>query len=153
LAGMAEFGRAAVGGGNLAETLHTLGRCAAQALQVRFAAVYRVREDGGVRLEIAQGPPAARETQARVFSAAAGEVGRPQRRLAGRMPGPPPGADGDGTGPAVWAFEPIVAYGTVLGVLAAWDDAERPASVPDWERGDLETLAALADHAALLCEH
>jgi signal transduction histidine kinase len=149
-----EFARAAVGGGNLAETVHTLGRLAAQALQVRHAAVYRVREDGTLRLEVSQGPAPARETQSRALQIPAAEVARANRALAGRGPEELPGPGVEGTGDmSVWALQPLSAYGRVLGVLAAWDGPERHPASPEWERGDLEALTALADHAALLFEH
>jgi signal transduction histidine kinase len=153
-AGLAEFARAAVGGGNVAETVHTLGRLAAQALQVRHAAVYRMRDDGTLRLEMAHGPAPARDTQARALQIPAAEVARANRALAGRGPDDLPGPAVEGVGEmSVWAMQPLSAYGRVLGVLAAWDGPERHPVSPEWERGDLDALATLADHAALLFEH
>jgi signal transduction histidine kinase len=153
-AGLAEFARAAVGGGNVAETVHTLGRLAAQALQVRHAAVYRMRDDGTLKLEMAHGPAPARDTQARALQVPAAEVVRANRALAGRGPDDLPGPSVPGAGEvSVWAMQPLSAYGRVLGVLAAWDGPDRHPASPEWERGDLDTLATLADHAALLFEH
>src|SRR6185503_13601482 len=54
---------------------------------------------------------------------------------------------------SVWALQPVIAYGRLLDVLAVWEGAERAPSSPDWERGDLELAATLADHAALVFEH
>lgn len=150
----AEFARAAVGGGNVAETVHTLGRLAAQALQVRHAAVYRLRDDGTLRLEMAHGPAPGRDTQARALHIPAAEVARTNRALAGRGPEELPGPAVVGAGEvSTWALQPLAAYGRVLGVLAAWDGPERHPASPEWERGDLDALATLADHAALLFEH
>ena len=153
-AALAEFARAAVGGGNLAESMHTLARLAANAVQVRHAAVYRLREDGTLKLEVAHGPAPGRDTQGRILQAPAAEVARTNRALAGRRPDELPATDVEGAGDmTVWVLQPLSAYGRVLGVLAAWDGPERHPASPEWERGDLEVLTTLADHAALLFEH
>jgi len=154
LGAVGEFARAAVSASNVAEAVHALVRLAAQAVGVPHAAVYRVRENGALALDLAHGPSATREPQARVLQGSASEVLRAERALTGtgaeRLPGPA----GDGMGElSAWAFVPIAAYGVYAGVLAAWDGAERHPASPEWERGDLETLTALADQAALLFEH
>lgn len=154
VAALAEFARTSVSDANVAEAVHALARLAVQALNVRHAAVFRMREDGTLRIEVTHGPAPARDTQARALQVAAAEVARAQRALAGRGPDELPGAEPSGTGEmSVWALQPLAAYGRVLGVLAAWDGAERHPAQPEWERGELEVLAALADQAALLLEH
>ena len=151
---LAEFAHAAVGDGNVAEAVHTLGRLAAQALQCRHAAVYRVREDGALKIEIAHGPAPSRETQSRALQSAAAEAARTNRAFMGRSPDELPGPPVEGAGEVtVWALQPLTAYGRVLGVLAVWDGPERHPASPEWERGDLDALAALADQAALVFEH
>ena len=154
LSAVADFARAAVSASNVAEAVHALVRLAAQAVGVPHAAVYRVRENGTLAVDLSHGPSATRESQAHALQESAGEARRAERSLAGtgaeRLPGPV----GDGLGEiSVWAFVPITAYGVSAGVLAAWDGPERHPASPDWERGDLETLTALADQAALLFEH
>src|SRR5262245_30766542 len=154
VAGFAEFARLAVSAANLAETSHALVRLAAQSLQVAHAAFYRARPDGALALELSHGAAPTREPQARALQPAAAEVARAQRTLSGSGPDELPGPAMEGTGEVTaWAFQPVLAYGRVLGVLAAWDGAERHASTPGWERGDVDVLAAFADHAALLFEH
>jgi signal transduction histidine kinase/4-amino-4-deoxy-L-arabinose transferase-like glycosyltransferase len=154
LSALAEFARAAVSASNVAEGVHALVRLAAQAVGVAHAAVYRPRENGALALELSHGPSAAREPQARALLASAAEARRAERTLSGIGAERLPGAAGEGLGElSAWVFVPITAYGVNTGVLAAWDGAERHAASPEWERGDLETLAALADHAALLFEH
>lgn len=153
-AGLGEFARLAVSAANLAESAHALVRLAAQSLQVRHAALFRLREDGALGMELAHGPAPARELEARALAPAAAEVARAARPLAGTGAGELPGAPAEGLGEtSVWALQPVAAYGRVLAVLAAWDGTERHPASPDWERGDLECLAALADLAALLFEH
>lgn len=154
LAAVAEFARAAVSASNVAEAVHALVRLAAQAVGAAHAAVYRTRENGTLVLDLTHGPSATREPQARALQASASEMLRGERALTGsgaeRLPAPA----GDGAGElSVWAFVPIAAYGVHAGVLAVWDGAERHPASPEWERGDLETLEALADQAALLFEH
>jgi K+-sensing histidine kinase KdpD len=153
-AATAEFARGAVGAANVAEAGHALVRLAAQALQVPFVALYRPREDGTLALECAHGPSGVREPLARALQPAAAEVARAARALAGHgsaeLPGPPAAGAGD---VGVWTFQPLVAHERAHGVLAAWDGPERSPTSPDWERGDLELLATLADQAALLFEH
>lgn len=154
LAAVAEFARASVSDANVAESVHALARLAVQALGVRHAAVYRMREDGTLRIEVAHGPSPARDTQARTLQIAAAEVARAGRALAGCGPDDLPGAVAGGAGDiSVWALQPLTAYGRTLGVLAAWDGSDRHPASPGWERGDREALAALADQAALVCEH
>ena len=153
-AALAEFAKACVGAANVAETVHALARLAAQSLQVRHAAVYRRRDDGSLALEVAHGPTPSREREARAFQIAAAEVARASRSLSGVGASELPGPESEGAGEvSVWALQPLQAYGRSLGVLAAWDGPERPPGLHDWERGDLDTLATLADHAALLLEH
>src|SRR6185503_7558906 len=153
-AALGEFARTAVGASNVAEAVHALVRLAAQAVGVTHAAVYRPRENGALALGLAHGPSATREPQARALLASAAEAKGSERTLSGIGAERLPGGAGEGLSDlSAWAFVPITAYGVNTGVLAAWDGAERPAASPEWERGDLETLAALADHAALLFEH
>ncbi len=153
-AGLAEFARLAVSAANLAESSHALVRVAAQSLQVRHAALFRARADGALAFELAHGPAPARELEARALAPAAAEVARAQRPLAGTGATELPGAAAEGLGEmSVWALQPVAAYGQVLGVIAAWDGPERHPASPEWERGDLECLAALGDSAALLFEH
>lgn len=153
-AALAEFARASVTDANVAEAVHVLARVAVQALGVRHAAIYRMKDDTTLRIEVTHGPAPARDTQARALQLPAAEAVRAQRPIAGRGPEELPGADWSGTGEiTVWALQPLVAYGRVLGVLAVWDGAERHPAQPEWERGDLEALAALADQGALLFEH
>ncbi len=153
-AALAEFARLCVGAANVAEAVHALARLASQSLQVRHASVYRMREDGILALEVAHGPSPARDAQARALEIAVAEVARSNRGLAGVGAAELPGAEVSGMGDvSVWALQPIAAYGRTLGVLAAWDGAERHPGSPEWERGDLDTLGTLADHAALLLEH
>ena len=154
LAAIGEFARAAVSASNVAEAVHALVRLAAQAVGVAHAAVYRVRENGTLALDLSYGPSATREPQARALQIAAGETLRGERALTGSGAEKLPGPAGHGVGEiSVWAFVPIAAYGVHAGVLAAWDGGERHPASPEWERGDLEALTALADHAALLFEH
>jgi signal transduction histidine kinase len=154
LGAIAEFARAAVSASNVAEAAHALVRLAAQAVGVAHAAVYRVRENGTLALDLAHGPSATREAQAHALRESAGEAWRAERVLSGTAAERLPAPGGDGVREvSVWAFVPITAYGVHAGVLAAWDGAERHPASPEWERGDLEALAALADQAALLFEH
>ena len=151
---LAEFARHAVGAANVAETVHALTRLAAHALHVPHAAVYRVRESSSLVLELAHGPSGTREPQARTLQVAALEALRADRALAGVGADTLPGPAMEGVGEtSVWAFQPVRAFGRTFGVLAAWDGQERHPASPEWERGDLEALATLADHAALLFEH
>ncbi len=152
--GVAEFARLAVSAANVAEATHALVRLATQALQVRHAAFYRWREDGVLALELSHGPAGTREPQARALQLAAAEAARGPRAIAGAGAAELPGPPAEGTGDvSVWAFQPVTAYGRLLGVLVAWDGPERQGSSPEWERGDLELVATLADHAALVFEH
>lgn len=154
VAALAEFARTSVSDANVAEGLHALARLAVQGLGVRHAAVFRSKDDGTLRIEVTHGPAPARDLQARALQIAAAEAARTQRALAGTLSEPPPGGESAGGNDlTVWAVQPLVAYGRVLGVLAAWDGAERHPAQPEWERGDLEALAALADQGALLLEH
>jgi signal transduction histidine kinase len=154
LAALAEFARAAVSASNVAEGVHALVRLAAQSVGVPHAAVYRVRENGTLALELAHGPSATRDLQARALQASAAECRRAERVLSGTGADSLPSAGGEVVSElSVWAVMPITAYGVATGVLAAWDGAERHTASPEWERGDLETLATLADQAALLFEH
>ena len=153
-AGLSEFAHLAVGATNVAEATHALVRIASQALQVSHAAYYRWREDEVLALELAHGPAATRETQARALQLAAAEVARVPRAISGTLATELPGPPAEGAGEvSVWALQPVVAYGRLLGVLAVWDGVERAPSSPEWERGDLELTATLADHAALVFEH
>jgi nitrogen-specific signal transduction histidine kinase len=153
-AALAEFAHITVGAANVAEATHALVRLAAQSLQIRHAAYYRWRDDGALALELTHGPQQTRETQARALQLAAAEIARAPRALSGAGAAELPGPATEGTRElSVWAFQPVQAYGRLLGVLAVWDGAERPVSSPDWERGDLELAATLADHAALVFEH
>jgi signal transduction histidine kinase len=154
VSGFAEFARLAVSAANLAEAMHALVRLAAQSLQVRHAAVFRLRDDGALALELAHGPAPSREAEARALQPAAAEVARAGRPFAGAGAAELPGPAVEGAGEvSAWALQPIVAYGRTLGVLAAWDGSERPAASSEWEPGDLDFLAALADQGALLFEH
>ena len=151
---LAEFARLCVGPANVAETMHALVRLTAQSLQVRHAAVYRRRDDGTLVLDLAHGPAPSRELHARALQVPAAEVARANRSLAGVGAGELPGPTVEGLGEmTVWALQPLQAYGRTLGVLAAWDGPERHPGIPEWERGDLDTLGTLADHASLLLEH
>lgn len=153
-AALAEFARLCVGAANVAEAVHALARLAAQSLQVRHAAVFRMRADGALALDVAHGPAPARDTQARALQISAAEVARANRALAGVGAAELPLAEVEGAlDVSVWALQPLIAYGRTLGVLAAWDGPERHPGSPEWERGDLDTLGTLADHAALLLEH
>ncbi len=151
---LAEFARAAVVAANVAEPLHTLARLAAQALQVGYAAVFRLSGEGTLQIDTTHGAQATRDSQARALQVAAAEAVRANRALAGagaaELPGPQAAALGE---LSVWALQPLCAYGHTTGVLAVWDGADRHPAAPEWERGDLETLATLADQAALLLEH
>jgi signal transduction histidine kinase len=154
LGAVAEFARASVSASNVAEAVHALVRLAAQAVGVPHAAVYRVRDNGTLALDLSHGPSATREPQARALQGSAGELVRAERPVTGsgaeRLPAPTT----DGLSElSAWAFVPIVAYGVHAGVLAVWDGVDRHPASPEWERGDLETLTALADQAALLFEH
>src|SRR5262245_51161805 len=154
LAAVAEFARAAVSASNVAEGVHALVRLAAQAVGAPHAALYRVRADGELTLELAHGPSGVRDPQARALMPAAAEAGRAARVLSGIGAERLPGAGHEGLSElSAWALVPVSAYGVGAGVLAVWDGAERHPGSPDWERGDVETLAALADHGALLFEH
>src|SRR5262249_10778509 len=154
VAALAEFARASVADANVAEAVHALSRLAAQALQVKHAAVFRVREDGTLALELADGAAATRELQARALQVSAAETLRGGRALAGSVPEQLPGPAMEGTGEiGPWALHPLAAFGRAFGVLAAWDGPERHPASPEWEPGDLDTLAALADQAAVLFEH
>jgi len=154
VAALAEFARGSVVAANVAEAGHALVRLAAQALQAPFAALYRTREDGSLAFERAHGPSGLRDPLARALQPAAAEVARATRALAGHGAGELPGPPATGAGEVgVWAFQPLVAHERTHGVLVVWDGPERPSASPDWERGDLETLATLADQAALLFEH
>jgi signal transduction histidine kinase len=138
----------------VAEGAHALVRLAAQAVGVPHAAVYRVRENGTLAVDLTHGPSTSREAQARALLASAAEARRVERMIAGVGAERLPSAGEEGVGElSAWAFVPITAYGVHTGVLATWDGAERHATSPEWERGDLETLVALADQAALLFEH
>jgi signal transduction histidine kinase len=152
--GLAEFARLCVGPANVAEAMHALVRIAAQSLQIRHAAFFRRRDDGALAFEIAHGPAPSRELEARALQIPAAEVARASRALSGTNASDLPGPAVEGLGEmSVWALHPLVAYGRTLGVLAAWDGPERGPAAPEWERGDLDTLATLADHASLLLEH
>jgi len=152
--GLAEFARLAVSATNVAEATHAAVRIAAQSLQVSYAAFYRWRDDAVLALELAHGPTGTRETLARALQLAAAEVARGPRAIAGALAAELPGPPAEGAGEVtVWALQPVVAYGRLLGVLAVWEGAERAPSSPEWERGDLELVATLADHAALVFEH
>src|SRR5262249_54909619 len=154
LSALAEFARAAVSASNVAESVHALARLAAQALNTPHAAVFRLRTSGELGLELSHGPAGTRDAQARSLMPAAQEALRAQRTLTGAGGGSLPGPALDGAADvSVWAFRPLVAYEQPFGVLAVWDGPERHPASPEWERGDLETLAALGDHAALLLEH
>lgn len=154
LAALAEFAHISVSDANVAESVHALARIAVQAAGVRHAAVFRMKADGTVRIDVTHGPAPARDVQARAMQVAAAEAVRTARALIGRGIAGLTGAETSGAGDiTVWALHPLVAYGRVHGVLATWDGGERHPSQPEWERGDLETLAALADQGALLFEH
>jgi signal transduction histidine kinase len=154
LAAVGEFARASVSASNVAEAVHALVRLAAQALGVPHAAIYRVRENGALALDLSHGPSATREPQARALQASVGEALKAERPVTGCGAERLPGSAGEGLSElSTWAFVPITAYGVYAGVLAAWDGAERHPASPEWERGDVETLVALADQAALLFEH
>lgn len=150
----AEFAHLAVVDANLAEAVHGLVRLAAHGAQVAHAAFLRVREDGTLRVEVTHGPAPQRDLHVRALSPAAAEVLRTRRAASGvgaaALPGPPSEGAGEIT---VWSLQPVVAHGHAHGVLVVWDGAERDAASPDWERGDVEGLAMLADQAALLMEH
>ncbi len=152
--GLAEFARLSVGAANVAEATHAWVRLAGQSLQIRHAAYYRLREDGALAMEVAHGPAATRELEARALQLAAAEIARAPRALSGCGAGELPGPPAEGTREvSVWSFHPVMAYGRLLGVLAVWDGPVRPASSPEWERGDLDFAATLADHGALVLEH
>ena len=153
-AALAEFAHLAVSAANVAEATHALVRLVAQSLQVRHAAFFRRKDDEVLALELAHGPTGTREAQARALQVAAAEVARTPRAIAGAGAAELPGPAAEGTGDVtLWAFQPVTAYGRLLGVLAIWDGPERTPSAPEWERGDLELVAALADVAALVFEH
>ena len=151
---LAEFARLCVGPANVAEAMHALVRLAAQSLQVRHAAFFRRRDDGALAFEIAHGPAPSRELESRALQIPAAEAARAGRALAGVHAGELPGPAVEGLGEmSVWALHPLQAYGRTLGVLAVWDGPERSPGAPEWERGDMDTLATFADHASLLLEH
>lgn len=149
---LAEFLRASVSAVNVAEALHLLTRHAAQGASACGAAVFRRTREGGLDLAVAHGPAALREVFAAGFREAAEEASRHGQPLMGDS-----GAECRALAPgvreevSVWAVLPLAAYGRVHGVLVVYDGLDRES--PGFERGDLEHLGALADHAGLLLEH
>lgn len=148
----AEFARTVVSAVNVAEALHLLARLAAQGAGARGAAVFRRTREDALELAVAHGPSALREPFAAAFREAAEMVCRHGQPLSGdrgsECPGIEPGVAGE---TSVWAVLPIRAYGHSLGALVVHDGLDRGS--PGFERGELEHLTALADHAALLLEH
>lgn len=151
-AAMAEFVRTSVSAVNVAEALHLFARLAAQGASARASAVFRRNREGALELAVAHGPAALREPFAAAFREPAEAVARHGQMISGDTGSE---CQGLGTGVAhetsVWALLPLSAYGRVHGVLLVHDGLDR--GTPGFERGDLEHLAALADHAALLLEH
>lgn len=153
-AAVSEFARLVVSAGHLAEGVHALVRLAAQSVSVRHAALWRVREDGALRLDVSHGPAPARDVQARMLQPAVEACAHGCRAGSGASGATLPGAAVEGANEiALWTLQPVVAYGRTLGVLAVWDGAERGAVAAAWEPGDLETLGTLVDQAALLFDH
>lgn len=154
LAALAEFAKTAVSAIHLAEAMHLLARLAAQSVGARGAAVYRVSTSGELLADVAFGSAALRDRFAEAFlDVARDTVARGQARLGerGEDAGPlPPGIAGE---TSVWAMVPLAAYGRVTGALLVHDGPERHPASPGFERGDVEFLAQIADHAALLIEH
>ena len=76
---LAEFAHTTVTASNVAETAHALVRLTAQALGVRWAALWRMREDGTPRLEVTHGPAPGRDAWPRLLqaNAAAAATGLP----------------------------------------------------------------------------
>ena len=149
---MAEFVRTSVSAVNVAEALHLLSRHAAQGASARGAAVFRRNRDGALELAVAHGPTALREPFAAAFHAPAEEVARHGQMISGDAGTECEGlASGVARETSVWALVPLAAYGHMHGVLLVHDGLDR--ETPGFERGDLEHLSALADHAALLLEH
>lgn len=151
-AAMSEFVRTSVSAVNVAEALHLLARHAAQSVSARGSAVFRSTREGGLELAVTHGPGALREPFAIAFQEAAAEVAHHGQMLSGEHGRECAGlASGVAGETSVWALLPLAAYGHTLGVLVVHDGRDRePAG---FERGDLEHLSALADHAALLLEH
>jgi signal transduction histidine kinase len=154
LAALAELTHASIGAINVAEALHLLARLAATGTATRGSGVFRTTASGGLALAVAHGPGVLRESFAQGFRTCGVHALRHHAPLAGERgaecEGLPAGIAGETT---VWAVVPIVAYGEGLGVLVVHDGLERPGLTAGFERGDLEFLAALADHAALLLHH
>ena len=151
-AAMAEFVRTSVSAVNVAEALHLLARLAAQGTSARGAAVFRRGRDGALELAVAHGPTALREPFAVAFREPAEQVARHGQMASGEAGPECRGlAPGVANETSVWALVPLSAYGHLHGVLVVHDGLDR--ETPGFERGDLEHLAALADHAALLLEH
>lgn len=151
---IAEFARTTVSASNVAETSHALVRLTTQALQVRWSALWRVREDGTLRLEVAHGPAPGRDTMPRALHASATGALPLARAVHGvGAETLPAGAEPRAEGLSRWVFQPLVAHGTVYGVLAAWEAGPSDAIEGAWPVGALEALTTLADQAALLFEH
>ncbi|MCC6653238.1 MAG: GAF domain-containing protein [Candidatus Eisenbacteria bacterium] len=153
-AALAELARSSVSSINLAEALHLLARVAAEGAEVRGSAVYRADARGTLKVDVAHGAAVVRDSFARAFVPAAQQCCDSRQPLVGERsdeaPNLPPGIAGE---TSVWAALPIVAYGRALGALVVHDGPDRHPAAPALERADLEYLATLADHAALLLEH
>ncbi|MBI5168842.1 MAG: GAF domain-containing protein [Candidatus Eisenbacteria bacterium] len=150
----AELARTSVSAVNLAEVLHLVTRLAAEAVDARGAVLYRTEARGSLKVEVAHGQPVMRDTCARGFLAAAREACATGQACAGErgdeVPHLPPGVSGE---TSTWAIVPLVAYGRCLGALVVYDGLDRHPCEGAYERADLDHLAALADHAALVLEH
>ncbi len=150
----AELARTSVSAVNLAEVLHLVTRHAAESVEARGAAFYRLDARGALKVEVAHGQPVLRDTCARGFLAAAQAACVTGQACSGErgdeVPHLPPGVSGE---TSAWAIVPLVAYGRRLGALVVYDGLDRHPCEGAFDRADLDHLAALADHAALVLEH
>jgi len=153
-AAVAEFARTTATASNVAETSHALARLVTQALPLRWSALWRVREDGSLRLEVAHGPAPGRDTMPRELQASAqAAMGLASPTHGHGVEALPAEASERAVELTRWVFQPVVAHGVVYGVIGAWETGVDDAGSGDWAAHTFEVLATLADQAALLFEH
>ena len=153
-ASVAEFARASVSALNLAEALHLVARHAAQVTASRGSAVWRLRPETGLRLEVTHGPSGVRERIGRALQPLAASVCEsvrpsvPTRVTSETLLAPDTAAQLSSL-----AILPITAYGEVLGALGVYDRAApHPADRPEYDPVDIEFLSTLVDVFALVID-
>lgn len=153
-AAMMEFARTTATASNVAETAHALVRLVTQAIEFRWAALWRVREDGTLRLEVSHGPAPVRDTMPRELQASAQvAMSHAQPTHGTGIEALPATVSTRAAGLARWVFQPVVAHGVVFGVIGAWETEPDDTGSAEWSVSAFASLATLADQAALLFEH